>query len=266
MCQSVFTRPACADRINEPFGEESKDWIPTQSYPAQGALLSVRSSHQPWDGLFPLWISPIPNSVPIRPERRCHDSRPCTIQASPILGSREEQQPLVAYVPGPASTVAQVGTNRYPADSATAVPYDYRKSTSDGSCGSVNLLPLPTIPLICPSPKQPSLSPSKSLSASPNDLVSVSPPLPADPRYQSQSTSTMEQPEMKTWCSVCNVGFSQQQVLRRHFKDKHETRNRCQFCTSFTWSRGRPYLYRNHLRVRHSSSPPLALERSAQHG
>ena len=168
-------------------------------------------------------------------------------------------------MPAPASTVVLVGTNRYPTDSIAAVPYDYLKSSPD-SCRSVNLLPFPTTPPIRPSPKQPSLSPSQSPSAHSDDLVSVSSQLPADPQYQSQSTSTMERPEMKTWCSACNIGFSQQQVLRRHFKDKHEAKNRCQFCTSFTWSRGRPYLYRNHLRVRHSSSPIPVFERSAQNG
>ena len=215
-------------------------------------LLSASSSYPPLEDSFPIGTNPIPNSLPIRPERSCQDSRLYPIQTIPILGPRKEQQPLEAYVPAPVSVAVPVGTNRYPADSVVAVPYDYRKSNSDGSCGPVYLLSSHSIPPIRFSPRQPSLSPSQSPSACPDDLFSVSSSLPADPQYQSQSTSTMEGSAMKTWCSVCNVGFSQQQVLRRHFKDKHETKNRCQFCTSFTWSRGRPYLYRNHLRVRHS--------------
>lgn len=52
-------------------------------------------------------------------------------------------------------------------------------------------------------------------------------------------------------CS-CGAEYSQSQGLSRHKKDKHEPRIPCRFCASFTWSRGRLYLYKEHLQDKHS--------------
>ncbi len=141
-----------------------------------------------------------------------------------LRGPCGDQRPLAARMLTPASTAIPVGMNQYPADNVGAVmPYGSQKSNLDGSWGPVY----------------------------PNGLLAVSSALPADPQYQSQSTSTMERPESKTWCSV-----SQRQVLTRHVKDLHEPKNQCRFCRSFTWSQGRPYSYRNHLRAQHPQIPP----------
>ncbi|KAI9432545.1 hypothetical protein H4582DRAFT_1098998 [Lactarius indigo] len=52
-------------------------------------------------------------------------------------------------------------------------------------------------------------------------------------------------------CSSCRAIFAQRQGLSRHRKDKHEPKNRCGFCTVFTWSKGRHYNYQRHLREEH---------------
>ncbi|KAH9171143.1 hypothetical protein EDB89DRAFT_1175882 [Lactarius sanguifluus] len=69
-------------------------------------------------------------------------------------------------------------------------------------------------------------------------------------------------------CRVCGISFTQLQVLNRHMKDKHEDKMSCPHCLNFKWSRGRPYLYRRHLRARHSglasSEDPPVGTRNAQ--
>ncbi len=70
-------------------------------------------------------------------------------------------------------------------------------------------------------------------------------------------------------CSSCCVSFSQRQGLTRHNKDKHEPKERCSFCVEFTWSQGRRYVYRKHLREEHpdvvmpsvSATPAIARRR-----
>ncbi|KAH9069426.1 hypothetical protein EDB83DRAFT_2584748 [Lactarius deliciosus] len=52
-------------------------------------------------------------------------------------------------------------------------------------------------------------------------------------------------------CRSCWVIFAQRQGLSRHRKDKHEPKNRCDFCTDFTWSKGRHYIYRRYLQEEH---------------
>ncbi|KAH8976776.1 hypothetical protein EDB92DRAFT_1108641 [Lactarius akahatsu] len=52
-------------------------------------------------------------------------------------------------------------------------------------------------------------------------------------------------------CSSCWVIFAQRQGLTRHWKDKHEPKNRCEFCKEFTWSQGRRYIYQRHLQEGH---------------
>ena len=57
---------------------------------------------------------------------------------------------------------------------------------------------------------------------------------------------------LKTYrCGVCDMGFSQRQGLNRHIRDIHGPANVCQHCHTFTWSSGRQYLYRTHLRKEH---------------
>jgi hypothetical protein len=68
-------------------------------------------------------------------------------------------------------------------------------------------------------------------------------------------------------CPLCGIHFTQSQVLNRHIKDKHEFKESCTNCSSFKWSRGRPHLYRRHLRVKHpgltfSEDPPGGTRRA----
>ncbi|KAH8995866.1 hypothetical protein EDB86DRAFT_1070165 [Lactarius hatsudake] len=58
--------------------------------------------------------------------------------------------------------------------------------------------------------------------------------------------------EKQHHCFICGISFTQSQVLNRHMKDKHEDKGSCAHCSSFKWSRGRPHLYRRHLRAKHS--------------
>ena len=61
-----------------------------------------------------------------------------------------------------------------------------------------------------------------------------------------------EEPARKLYkCCSCGAEFSQSQGLSRHNKDKHEPRNPCRFCASFTWSQGRLYSYKKHLQDKH---------------
>jgi hypothetical protein len=67
-------------------------------------------------------------------------------------------------------------------------------------------------------------------------------------------------------CSQCHIRFTQRQALHRHIKDQHQPRLKCTFCTdigsSFSFSRGRPYLYRRHLQLHHPGASPPAKRRS----
>ncbi|KAH9024146.1 hypothetical protein EDB85DRAFT_1988533 [Lactarius pseudohatsudake] len=58
--------------------------------------------------------------------------------------------------------------------------------------------------------------------------------------------------EKQHHCLLCGISFTQSQVLNRHMKDKHEDKESCAHCSTFKWSRGRPHLYRRHLRAKHS--------------
>lgn len=67
--------------------------------------------------------------------------------------------------------------------------------------------------------------------------------------------------EKKNRCPLCGIRFTQSQVLNRHMKDKHEDKGSCAHCSRFKWSRGRPHLYKRHLRAKHpglsfSENPP----------
>jgi hypothetical protein len=71
---------------------------------------------------------------------------------------------------------------------------------------------------------------------------------PASTSIQQDRTTVTEEPN---FCHLCNISFTQSQVFRRHLKDKHEDKESCTHCSSFKWSRGRPHLYRTHLKLQH---------------
>ena len=78
--------------------------------------------------------------------------------------------------------------------------------------------------------------------------IEASPVLPALPQSGSIGTTVAEK---ENRCHLCGIRFTQSQVLNRHMRDKHEDKMSCPYCLSFKWSRGRPYLYRRHLHVKH---------------
>ncbi|KAH9012634.1 hypothetical protein EDB85DRAFT_2037472 [Lactarius pseudohatsudake] len=76
---------------------------------------------------------------------------------------------------------------------------------------------------------------------------------PVLPPFLSHSESIIAAvAEKQHHCFLCGISFTQSQVLNRHMKDKHEDQGSCAHCSSFKWSRGRPHLYRRHLRAKHS--------------
>lgn len=89
---------------------------------------------------------------------------------------------------------------------------------------------------------------------------SSSPPLQAAMWLQSRATNAECRPEKKYRCSSCQRGFTQPQVLSRHVKDTHEAKESCPHCLSqgsnFTFSKGRPYVYRKHLAKQHPEIAP----------
>ena len=74
-------------------------------------------------------------------------------------------------------------------------------------------------------------------------------PEPPTMQEGTRGTTVAEEPN---YCHYCRVSFTQPQGFRRHLKDMHEDKESCTHCSSFKWSRGRPYLYRRHLRLKHS--------------
>ena len=94
----------------------------------------------------------------------------------------------------------------------------------------------------------------KSASAEPSPAIRAfieASPVPPTP-LQNESVNVVAA-KKENRCSHCGIHFTQPQVLTRHMKDKHEDKGTCSHCPSFKWSRGRPHLYRKHLRVKHSS-------------
>ena len=89
------------------------------------------------------------------------------------------------------------------------------------------------------------------------------PPLQAAPQLRSRAKNAEDQPEKKYRCSSCGKGFTQPQVLGRHVKDIHETKASCSHCLSFTFSRGRPYLYQKHLARDHPEIAPPEVQETA---
>ena len=75
---------------------------------------------------------------------------------------------------------------------------------------------------------------------------------PESATIQQKRTRDRTVAEEPNYCHHCRVSFTQPQGFRRHLKDMHEDKESCTHCSSFKWSRGRPYLYRRHLRLKHS--------------
>ncbi|KAH9056757.1 hypothetical protein EDB87DRAFT_1169545 [Lactarius vividus] len=238
---------------DEPSIDEPQDSFPTPHL-AKDAFLSASSFFVPGTSLFP--VSGIPDAL-FLPRGRQNLASPASDApiADIFLGSREELQlPEVwTRMHTPTRMAVQIDANRYPADDAGmgVVSCGFQDGDSqaldESRCapssepegqhrfGRLSSLP-PTVQLDSP-------------------VVTSSIPKSV-PQSQGPSADTTQRHGKKNWCSLCEIDFSQSQVLGRHKKDKHELKKPCSFCTSFKWSRGRPYLYKKHLRMRHFQITP----------
>ena len=171
----------------------------------------------------------------------------------------DEQRPLAVWMRTHTSTAIPFDTNQYPVNNAGVVVDSCGFQDAGNNPKAFNgprCEPPPGSTLRpCFGPRQTILLPSLSSSVHPNNPLVASSISSGLPRSQYRSANAAERCEKKTWCSLCETDFSQPQVLGRHKKDKHEIKESCLYCTSFKWSRGRPYLYRKHLRTRHAQIP-----------
>ncbi|KAH9032390.1 hypothetical protein EDB83DRAFT_1839550 [Lactarius deliciosus] len=87
---------------------------------------------------------------------------------------------------------------------------------------------------------------------SPAIRVFIKPPPVLQPVLSQSESIVATVAEKQYHCLLCGISFTQSQVLNRHMKDKHEDKGSCAHCSCFKWSRGRPHLYRRHLREKHS--------------
>ncbi|KAI9454301.1 hypothetical protein BJY52DRAFT_1417921 [Lactarius psammicola] len=161
-----------------------------------------------------------------------------------------------------------VGTDRYRDNDVEAIiSYGPQESSRQASYRPRCILRPDPVPRAYIGTMQPSSSSRLSPVHASNSLAAPS-PMQATSRHQSRAVNTKKRAEKKYWCFSCGSGFSQSQVLGRHIKDKHETKETCRFCESFTWSRGRPHLYREHLKLRHPQSqvaPPEVRQKGSRY-
>jgi DNA-directed RNA polymerase subunit RPC12/RpoP len=178
-------------------------------------------------------------------------SDPPLANTYPWLRSHEDQRHQEAWMPPVASAVTPVGTIIYQdndGEAITGTSYAPQESNRQASYRPPCLQRHGPVLQVRPFfyTRQPSSSWSSSVYAG-NFLA----PLPATrcPRAANTKKRTYS-------CSSCGRGFSQSQVLRRHMKDKHKPQLTCPHCSSFTWSQGRPYLFRYHLQMQHPQIAP----------
>ncbi|KAH9032384.1 hypothetical protein EDB83DRAFT_2419020 [Lactarius deliciosus] len=238
---------------DEPPIDEPQDRFPAPHL-EKDALLSASSFLAPGTGLFPVWGLSNASFIPDGRQTSVSPARDAPI-ADIFPGSREELQlpDVWTRIYTPPSMAVQFDANRYPADNT---------GTGVMSCGFQDSGSQALDESLCAPPPEPErqlhfdrrqVTPASTLPPT----AQLNGPLVASfiptsvPQSQGRSADTTERCEKKNWCSLCKIYFSQPQVLGRHKKDKHELKEPCSFCTSFKWSRGRPYLYKKHLRIRH---------------
>ncbi|KAH9032399.1 hypothetical protein EDB83DRAFT_2554874 [Lactarius deliciosus] len=98
--------------------------------------------------------------------------------------------------------------------------------------------------------------PVQAADSAPYKQVTV--PRGRDPRVEKTAKKSYK-------CHPCDTEFSQSQGLSRHNSDKHEPRNPCRFCESFTWPRGRLYSYTKHLQNKHPGVATQHVQVTAMH-
>ena len=158
------------------------------------------------------------------------------------------------------SLASPVDTNRYRDNDVEAIAlYGSQKGSCHPSYKPPRIL-RPDPPYIT---SQQILSSSQTSTVYAGNYRATPPPLQVTPQLRIGAINTQERPKKKYLCPDCKRGFSQSQVLGRHIKDMHQLKRSCSHCLSFTFSRGRPYLYRNHLATHH---PEVALLEVRQRG
>ena len=184
----------------------------------------------------------------------------------PCSRSRVDQPHQEAWMPDFACVVTPVGPIRYQDnDVEVIIPYPPQKGIRQASYRPPRIQRHGLVVRPFLDTRQPSLSSSRS---SPSAVYysnsrPTSPPSQATPHHPTLSANTKTQPEKKYWC--CGRGFSQMQALRRHIKDS-QPKLTCPHCRSFTWSRGRRYLYRRHLYSQHPKMiDPSEVRQRVQH-
>lgn len=165
-----------------------------------------------------------------------------------------------------ASVVSPVETDRYRDNEVEEIaPYGSQKSSFHLSYKPRRALrPDPVLQPYFTRQQVPSSSRPSPVYAS--KFHAASPPLGAAPLFQRRAINIQERPEKKYLCPNCGRGFSQSQGLGRHIKDMHKSKQKCSHCSSFKFSRGRPYAYRNHLETHHPEIAVLEVrKRSSNH-
>ncbi len=265
-CDPDSLRPGSAN-----WDDEFLLYEPNYRHPVPYLTKDARSFLAQGVGSPPL--SEIPDTAPILEGRQSFSGSESLVIDSAVtdkapnscLRSREDQQYQEAWTCAISTAATPVGADRCQAnDVATIVSYRPQEHTSY----RLRRVLFPSQdPRIYPGTRQSSLS-SRSLASlvySSNHLaVSSSSQVTPQRRSRPRAADPRKRSEKKYWCPICGSGFSQSQVLGRHVKDKHESRQSCPqaFCP-FTWSRGRPHLYRRHLQTQH---PLIALSHVRQMG
>jgi hypothetical protein len=238
----------------EEFFNGSQDRYPPV-FRTKDALSSVTSSLAPGVDSPPLLESTGSAFIPELPEfSGSPASNSPVANTDPYSQWREDRQ---AWIPA----ISQVETNRY-RDNAVV------EGTIQSSCqlshrprrkSRSHPIPGPYFGTRQGTRPIASLSRPSQVYASTN--YSSSPPLQAAPQLQSRAPNAEKRPK-NYWCSElgCGMGFTQPQVLSRHVKDMHEEKESCSHCLSFTFSRGRPYIYRKHLAREHPKIVPLEVQ------
>ena len=232
--------------------DNSPDSLPT-THRRKSACLFTDQFLAPWVGSFAVSGDFETVSIPEGSQFSASSPRASDAHVSDIFHGPIEEHVSV-WTHSPAIMATPIDKNRHPANNTgVVVSYKFQNSISQALKGPRCTLPPEQAP-----PSQPGLylgqaivPPHFSSSACPYDHLTAPSTKSRAPQSQSRSADAMERHEKKTWCSLCEVDFSQSQVLSRHKKDIHNAKESCLFCSTFKWSQGRPYLYRNHLRIRH---------------
>lgn len=144
------------------------------------------------------------------------------------------------------SVASSVRTNRYRCNNVEPmISYGLQEI-----CRQVSYKPRPILrPYSILSSSSPSTAYASSFRTAPS-------PFPATGRFQSRVKNGQQRPSKKYSCFICEGEFTLPQMLSRHMKDVHYPKETCSYCQFFTFSRGRRYIYRQHVKKYHPEQDP----------